>query len=69
MSLCGYNFPTGSSCCAVAVRNQLDHQHLYVWPRLLIFVGVLIVSLLYQLDKKYPAIMKELAGAKMRGEL
>ena len=36
---------------------------------LLIFVGVLIVGLLYQLDKKYPAIMKELAEREARGEL
>lgn len=31
---------------------------------LLIFVGVLIVGVLYQLDKKYPAIMKDLQSAK-----
>ena len=36
---------------------------------LLIFVGVLIVGVLYQLDKKYPAIMKELAEREARGEL
>lgn len=30
---------------------------------------VLIVGLLYQLDKKYPAIMKELAEREARGEL
>ena len=36
---------------------------------LLIFVGVLIVGVLYQLDKKYPAIMKELAEREACGEL
>lgn len=30
---------------------------------------VLIVGILYQLDKKYPAIMKELAEREARGEL
>ena len=30
---------------------------------------VLIVGLLYQLDKKYPAIMKELAEREARSEL
>lgn len=30
---------------------------------------VLIVGVLYQLDKKYPAIMKELAEREARGEL
>ena len=30
---------------------------------------VLIVGILYQLDKKYPTIMKELAEREARGEL
>ena len=43
--------------------------NIYMFGPLLIFVGVLIVGLLYQLDKKYPAIMKELAEREARGEL
>ena len=60
MSLCGYISSTGSA--VVQSQSAINSIiNIYMFGPLLIFVGVLIVGLLYQLDKKYPAIMKELA--------
>ena len=68
MSLCGYISPTGSA--VVQSQSAINSIiNIYMFGPLLIFVGVLIVGLLYQLDKKYPAIMKELAEREARGEL
>ena len=68
MSLCGYISSTGSS--VVQPQSAINSIiNIYMFGPLLIFVGVLIVGLLYQLDKKYPAIMKELAEREARGEL
>ena len=36
---------------------------------MILFAGVLIVMLLYKLDKRYPAIMEELREREKRGEL
>lgn len=68
MSLCGYISSTGSA--VVQSQSAINSIiNIYMFGPLLIFVGVLIVGLLYQLDKKYPAIMKELAEREARGEL
>ena len=68
MSLCGYISSTGSS--VVQPQSAINSIiNIYMFGPLLIFVGVLIVGVLYQLDKKYPAIMKELAEREARGEL
>ncbi|MFR4415178.1 MAG: MFS transporter [Butyricicoccus sp.] len=67
MSLCGYISSTGSA--VVQSQSAINSIiNIYMFGPLLIFVGVLIVGLLYQLDKKYPAIMKELAEREARGE-
>ena len=56
MSLCGYISSTGSA--VVQSQSAINSIiNIYMFGPLLIFVGVLIVGLLYQLDKKYPAIM------------
>ena len=66
MSLCGYISSTGSA--VVQSQSAINSIiNIYMFGPLLIFVGVLIVGLLYQLDKKYPAIMKELAEREARG--
>ena len=68
MSLCGYLSSTGSA--VTQPQSAIDSIiNIYMFGPLLIFVGVLIVGLLYQLDKKYPAIMKELAEREACGEL
>lgn len=68
MSLCGYISSTGSA--VVQSQSAINSIiNIYMFGPLLIFVGVLIVGILYQLDKKYPAIMKELAEREARGEL
>ena len=68
MSLCGYISSTGSS--VVQPQSAINSIiNIYMFGPLLIFAGVLIVGVLYQLDKKYPAIMKELAEREARGEL
>ena len=67
MSLCGYISSTGSA--VVQSQSAINSIiNIYMFGPLLIFVGVLIVGLLYQLDKKYPAIMKELAEREARGQ-
>lgn len=43
--------------------------NIYKFSPILIWATVLIVGLLYQLDKKYPSIMQELAAREMCGEL
>ena len=43
--------------------------NIYKFSPILIWGTVLIVGLLYQLDKKYPSIMQELAAREMCGEL
>ena len=53
-------------CLMTAINSIIN---IYMFGPLLIFAGVLIVGVLYQLDKKYPAIMKELAEREARGEL
>ena len=62
-----------SGCC----RTILPYYCKYVfhndsWMYSTLYLSetiVLIVGILYQLDKKYPAIMKELAEREARGEL
>ncbi len=44
-------------------------QNIYVWGPILVWVIAVIVLALYKLDKKYPAIMKELAEREARGEI
>lgn len=43
--------------------------NLYKFAPMILFVGVMIVMLLYKLDKQYPDIMKELKDREARGEL
>ena len=53
MSLCGYISSTGSA--VVQSRSAINSIiNIYMFGPLLIFVGVLIVGLLYQLDKSIP---------------
>ena len=44
-------------------------QNIYVWGPVLVWIIAVVVLFLYKLDKKYPAIMKELAEREARGEL
>ena len=68
MSLCGYISSTGSA--VVQSQSAINSIiNIYMFGPLLIFVGVLIVGLLYQLDKNYPVIIKEIAAGDARGEL
>ena len=67
MSLCGYISSTGSA--VVQSQSAINSIiNIYMFGPLLIFVGVQIVGLLYQLDKNYPAIKKENAEREARGE-
>lgn len=42
---------------------------IYTWGPVLVYAGYILLLLLYRLDKKYPAIMKELEEREARGEL
>lgn len=42
---------------------------IYAWGPVLVYAGYILLLLLYRLDKKYPAIMKELEEREARGEL
>ncbi|MGN0994397.1 MAG: MFS transporter, partial [Butyricicoccus sp.] len=44
-------------------------RNIYVWGPTLVWLVAVIALALYQLDKKYPAIMQELAEREARGEL
>lgn len=44
-------------------------QNIYIWGPILVWIIAVVVLALYKLDKKYPAIMKELAERETRGEL
>lgn len=44
-------------------------MNIYKVGPLIVWVTVVIILLLYRLDKKYPMIMKELEEREARGEL
>ncbi|MBQ8144168.1 MAG: MFS transporter [Butyricicoccus sp.] len=44
-------------------------QNIYVWGPTLVWAVAVVALVLYKLDKKYPAIMKELSEREARGEM
>lgn len=44
-------------------------QSIYVWGPTLVWAVAVVALVLYKLDKKYPAIMKELSEREARGEM
>ena len=44
-------------------------QNIYVWGPTLVWAVAVVALVLYKLDKKYPAIMQELAEREARGEM
>lgn len=68
LSLSGYISSAGSSVIQPASVTTAIIR-IYIWAPVLIWVLVVLVAFLYKLDKKYPAIMKELYQREERGEL
>lgn len=68
MGMAGYISTTGASVVQPdsAVNMIIS---IYTWGPVLVYAGYTLLLLLYKLDKKYPAIMKELAEREARGEL
>lgn len=68
LSLCGYIASTGS---AVTQPQSVVSAiiNIYIFAPVIVWVLVIIVSVRYKLDKKYPAIMKELSEREARGEM
>lgn len=68
LSLAGYVASTGA---AVAQPDSVVNAiiQIYVWAPILVWLLVILVTAVYQLDKKYPAIMEELKIREAKGEL
>ncbi len=59
-----------STTSVVQPQSAIDMiQNIYVWGPILIWVVAVIALLLYRLDNKYPAIMKDLKERESRGEM
>lgn len=68
LSLCGYIASTGAS---VTQPDSVIHAiiGIYAFAPIIVWILVVVVVLLYRLDKKYPAIMQELGEREARGEM
>ena len=44
-------------------------KNIYIWGPILVWAIAVIVLVLYKLDNKYPAIIKELSEREARGEM
>lgn len=68
LSLAGYvSSTTGTAVQPDSAVNMI--MNIYKYGPLLVWIVVIITLALYQLDKKYPTIMKELEEREQRGEL
>lgn len=68
LSLCGYIASTGAAVTQPqSVINAIIG--IYTFAPVIVWVLVIIVVLMYKLDKKYPAIMTELQEREARGEM
>lgn len=68
MSASGYITSTGNA--VVQPESAIEAiKNIYIFSLIIVWVHVIIVTKLYQLDKKYPAIMTELHEREARGEL
>lgn len=68
LSLCGYVASTGAAVTQPeAVVNAI--VKIYAFAPVVVWILVILVILFYGLDKKYPAIMKELCEREARGEM
>ena len=68
LSAAGYVSSSGAGVTQPASALAMI-QNIYIWGPVLVWVIAVIVLALYKLDKKYPAIMKELAEREARGEV
>ena len=68
LSAAGYVSSSGAGVTQPASALAMI-QNIYIWGPVLVWVIAVIVLVLYKLDKKYPAIMKELAEREARGEV
>lgn len=64
----GYLSSTGAAVTQPASAVAMI-QNIYVWGPTLVWAVAVVALLLYQLDKKYPKIMTEIAEREARGEL
>ena len=68
LSLAGYISSTTGT--AVQPQSAIDMiMNIYKLGPVIVWVVVIITLSLYKLDKKYPAIMEELAERELKGEL
>lgn len=68
MGWAGYISSTGGAVVQpVSAVNMI--VRIYTWGPILVFAAYTVLLLVYKLDKKYPAIMAELAERESRGEL
>ncbi|MBR3866406.1 MAG: MFS transporter [Butyricicoccus sp.] len=64
----GYISSTGAA--VVQPESAINMiQNIYVWGPTLVWAVAVVALVLYKLDKKYPAIMQELAEREARGEM
>ena len=67
LAFSGYVSKAGVTTQPQSVVNMI--MNIYKVGPLIVWVTVVIILLLYRLDKKYPMIMKELEEREARGEL